>query len=102
MRAQFFCDSCNARVPFNAERCPTCGKHFTAVKCPECAYEGKPREFAQGCPVCGYLTDLGNAQREGPATREGKTSRLSRRFVTIATVVLLVALGVLVVVLVSL
>jgi len=53
---RFFCESCGNEVPFNAEVCPTCGKVFSAVKCPVCLYEGKPAEFTQGCPQCGYMS----------------------------------------------
>jgi len=36
--------------------CPSCGSVFTAVRCPECGYEGRAPEFNAGCPVCGYRT----------------------------------------------
>jgi ssDNA-binding Zn-finger/Zn-ribbon topoisomerase 1 len=101
MRAQFYCDSCDASVPFNAGKCPNCGKFFAAVKCPQCSYEGKPAEFSKGCPVCGYLSDelVGGKSKNGKPA--GNVSKLSGRFVRIATIVLLVALAVLVVVLVG-
>ena len=96
MRAQFYCDSCDAQVPFNAERCPACGKHFTAVKCPQCAYEGKPKEFSRGCPVCGYLTDELVAAKRPRAETKRAASPLTGKLVRVLTVVLLVALAVLV------
>ncbi len=37
---------------------------FTAVRCPECGYEGRAPEFKSGCPVCGYAA-LGTAQAPG-------------------------------------
>lgn len=53
--ARFFCENCGRPVPFNAEMCSNCGKHFDAVKCPVCKYTGLPGEFLSGCPQCGYL-----------------------------------------------
>lgn len=53
--ARFFCENCGRPVPFNAEMCSNCGKHFDAVKCPVCNYTGLPGEFLSGCPKCGYL-----------------------------------------------
>ena len=38
-----------------AESCPSCGRHFDAVKCPQCSFTGKPDAFVNGCPSCGYL-----------------------------------------------
>ena len=57
---QFFCEHCGHRVALDADRCPSCGRLFEAVKCPECAFFGKPELFSDGCPSCGYLS--GSAQ----------------------------------------
>jgi len=43
-------------VHAGASTCPSCGSVFTAVRCPECGYEGRAPEFRSGCPVCGYRT----------------------------------------------
>ena len=102
MRAQFYCDSCDARVPFNAGKCPNCGKFFAAVKCPQCSYEGKPAEFSKGCPVCGYLSDELVGEKGQPRKATAKPSILSGRFVRMATIALLLALAILVVVLLGL
>lgn len=62
-KARFFCEECGAEVRPGAPSCPSCGSVFTAVRCPECGYEGGGLEFKSGCPVCGYAA-LGTAQRE--------------------------------------
>lgn len=56
MKTRFLCENCGKEVPFNVEICPSCGKHFRAVKCPVCELEGSPELFAQGCPSCGYMS----------------------------------------------
>ncbi|HTZ50943.1 MAG TPA: zinc ribbon domain-containing protein [Spirochaetia bacterium] len=53
-KARFFCEQCGAEVRAGASSCPSCGSVFTAVRCPECGYEGRAPEFKAGCPVCGY------------------------------------------------
>ena len=68
MNTRFYCESCGKEVPFNAEMCPTCGKVFSAVKCPVCLYEGRPAEFTQGCPQCGYMsTRMDDPRKPDPA-----------------------------------
>lgn len=54
-KASFYCDNCGSLVAANATNCPTCGRHFSAIKCPKCEYTGALREFAEGCPICGYM-----------------------------------------------
>jgi len=54
--ARFFCEQCGSEVRPGAAACPSCGSVFTAVRCPECGYEGRAPEFKSGCPVCGYAT----------------------------------------------
>ena len=51
----FTCDHCSARVDLHADRCPSCGKVFEAVRCPKCGHQGPPRAFHDGCPKCRYL-----------------------------------------------
>jgi predicted RNA-binding Zn-ribbon protein involved in translation (DUF1610 family) len=55
MKAKFFCESCGAEVRHSERVCPTCGKTFTAVRCPRCGFEGDSKQFMRGCPECGYL-----------------------------------------------
>ena len=55
MKARFFCESCGAEVRHSERKCPSCGKTFTAVRCPRCGFEGGAKQFARGCPACGYL-----------------------------------------------
>lgn len=63
--AKFFCDNCGAEVPLEAHACPQCGRSFSSVRCPRCAFAGPPRSFASGCPACGYA-----AVKEGGRIRE--------------------------------
>lgn len=58
MKARFFCESCGAEVGHSEKVCPSCGKTFTAVKCPRCGFEGGAKQFGRGCPQCGYLNVL--------------------------------------------
>ncbi len=104
MKARFFCESCGAEVSHSEKVCPSCGKTFTAVKCPQCGFEGGARQFARGCPKCGYLNVLppngsgagarGGGTRSGPPVRARSLPRLRlpARFYRIAVVVLLVLL----------
>ncbi len=55
MKAHYFCESCGSEVKAGAKVCPSCGKVFVAVRCPKCGFEGGERDFANGCPSCGYL-----------------------------------------------
>ena len=55
MEYDSFCDNCGNRVPFNAHVCPYCRKEFEAIQCPACGYQGKPAEFLNGCPSCGFM-----------------------------------------------
>ena len=94
MKARFFCDSCGASVGARADRCPACGKVFSAVRCPRCGYEGKPSDFGKGCPACGYLaTDAGSAhgRRRSPRRPELRISPLVARLAGGALLLLLLA-----------
>jgi hypothetical protein len=75
MKARYFCESCGAEVRHSEKTCPSCGRTFTAVKCPRCGFEGGSRQFARGCPSCGYLnvipSDAGRAEpRTAAAARK--------------------------------
>jgi hypothetical protein len=59
MKARFFCANCSVEVNPRAERCPSCGKFFSAVTCPVCGFEGDVETFLKGCPACGYLVSAG-------------------------------------------
>ena len=54
----FYCENCGNSVALKADNCPTCGRRFDAVKCPECGFSGKAALFSDGCPTCGYLSSL--------------------------------------------
>jgi DNA-directed RNA polymerase subunit RPC12/RpoP len=55
MKLRYFCDLCGTEVPKNTVRCPNCGRYFTAIQCPRCGFRGEEKDFAQGCPKCGYM-----------------------------------------------
>ena len=67
MKLRFFCDLCGTEVPRNTIRCPTCGRYFTAIQCPRCGFRGEEKDFAQGCPKCGYM----KISRPGTAPGQG-------------------------------
>jgi hypothetical protein len=114
MKARFFCESCGAEVRHSERTCPSCGKTFTAVRCPRCGFEGGAKQFARGCPGCGYLNVVPPAGEETgtpPAERPGRTRprvlafslprlQLSARFYRIALLLLIGLLIALVAVLV--
>lgn len=82
--AKFFCESCGSEVPRKSRFCPTCGKFFASVRCPECGKTGSPDDFKDGCPECGYAP--GNTQRnqddkpaDGAASRSRRKSRGIRK-----------------------
>ena len=54
----FYCENCGNAVSLKADSCPSCGRRFDAVKCPECGFSGKAALFTDGCPTCGYLSSL--------------------------------------------
>ena len=111
MKARFFCESCGAEVRHSERVCPSCGKTFTAVRCPRCGFEGGAKQFARGCPGCGYLNVIPpSAEEAGQGTTAAPRPRvrgfslprlkLSARFYRIALVLLAVLLLGLVVLLV--
>lgn len=55
--AKFFCESCGNEVPRNSKTCPSCGKFFAAVRCPNCGRTGSNDDFTNGCPTCGYAVN---------------------------------------------
>ena len=55
--AKFFCESCGSEVPRNSRVCPTCGKFFASVRCPQCGKTGTNEDFKKGCPSCGYAVN---------------------------------------------
>ncbi len=67
MKPRFFCLHCNAQVPYDMERCPSCGRTFTAARCPDCGFEDEPALFASGCPACGYLSPFARQVRKKAA-----------------------------------
>lgn len=58
--AKFFCESCGSEVPRNSRVCPTCGKFFASVRCPQCGATGTNDDFKDGCPRCGYAINPDN------------------------------------------
>ena len=73
--AKFFCESCGSEVPRNSKVCPTCGKFFASVRCPQCGRIGSNEDFKNGCPTCGYAvnpdSELGRGNFGMPASGYG-------------------------------
>ncbi len=81
--AKFFCESCGSEVPRNSKVCPTCGKFFASVRCPQCGRIGTNEDFKNGCPTCGYAvnpdSELGRGNFGMPGVfGKGKNKRGSR------------------------
>ena len=71
--AKFFCESCGSEVPRNSKVCPTCGKFFASVRCPQCGRIGSNDDFKDGCPTCGYAVNPdGLAGRSSYNSASGK------------------------------
>ncbi len=60
-KPRYFCENCGAEVRGSARICPKCGRFFSSVKCPRCAFVGKAGDFTYGCPVCGYAEAMNGA-----------------------------------------
>jgi uncharacterized membrane protein YvbJ len=88
VKARYFCEACGAEVHAGASTCPSCGSVFTAVRCPECGYEGRAPEFRSGCPVCGYRAKSKEPPFSEPAARPEKKPGLPLAFYRAAVVVL--------------
>ena len=63
--AKFFCESCGSEVPRNSKVCPTCGKFFASVRCPQCGRLGSNEDFKNGCPTCGYAVNPDSGLERG-------------------------------------
>jgi uncharacterized membrane protein YvbJ len=87
-KARYFCEACGAEVSGGASTCPSCGSLFTAVRCPECGYEGRAPEFRSGCPVCGYRTKTKESLSSESLRGGSKKRGLSPGFYRVAMVVL--------------
>jgi uncharacterized membrane protein YvbJ len=88
MKARYFCEACGAEVKAGASTCPSCGSLFTAVRCPECGYEGRAPEFRSGCPVCGYHGKPNESASNTSAGRAKKKPLMPPGFYRAAIVVL--------------
>jgi hypothetical protein len=88
VKARYFCEQCGMEVRAGAAICPSCGSVFTAVRCPECSYEGRAPEFLAGCPVCGYRSRAGEKAPSEPSRMDRGKPGMSARFYRIAIVVL--------------
>ena len=80
--AKFFCESCGSEVPRNSRVCPTCGKFFASVRCPQCGRIGSNDDFKNGCPTCGYAVnpDTGMAGSGGYAGGFGTSNSGSGKY----------------------
>lgn len=80
--AKFFCESCGNEVPRNSKTCPSCGKFFASVRCPQCGRTGSNDDFANGCPTCGYAVNpdsLGKKGSYNPFLGNSKNKKTSYR-----------------------
>lgn len=81
--AKFFCESCGSEVPRNSKVCPTCGKFFASVRCPQCGRTGTNDDFKNGCPTCGYAVNPdslnGNSRGYSPLSGNTKKSNIKYR-----------------------
>jgi hypothetical protein len=68
-------------VPRNTVRCPSCGRYFTAIQCPQCSFQGSEEDFASGCPRCGYMRprEVGRGGAAGPRPGPGARRRDRKR-----------------------
>jgi predicted RNA-binding Zn-ribbon protein involved in translation (DUF1610 family) len=66
--SKFFCENCGAEVRHNTKICPKCGRFFSAVRCPKCAFTGDAALFRQGCPSCGYAGSWRDSAGQGDFT----------------------------------
>jgi DNA-directed RNA polymerase subunit RPC12/RpoP len=88
MKLRYFCDLCGTEVPKNTIRCPSCGRYFTAIQCPRCGFRGEEKDFAQGCPKCGYMKisrPSGGAAGVAGTRAAGRSKDRSRRKRTAAS-----------------
>lgn len=69
--AKFFCESCGSEVPRNSKVCPTCGKFFASVRCPQCGRIGSNDDFKNGCPTCGYAINPDSLYGRGSGSIPG-------------------------------
>jgi uncharacterized Zn finger protein (UPF0148 family) len=87
-KARYFCEACGAEVRAGASTCPSCGSLFTAVRCPECDYEGRAPEFRSGCPVCGYRAKWNEAPSAASAASHARKLAMPPGFYRASIVVL--------------
>ena len=82
--AKFFCESCGSEVPRNSKTCPTCGKFFASVRCPQCGRIGSNEDFKNGCPTCGYAVNpddgFGHGSYSGLFGNGNKKGKLKGRY----------------------
>jgi hypothetical protein len=92
MKARYFCENCKAEVRAGSSSCPSCGRVFIAVRCPECGYEGRAAEFKSGCPSCGFLEPRETVTAALAARKPRRRHALPPGFYRIAVIVLMVLL----------
>jgi hypothetical protein len=92
MKARYYCENCKAEVRAGSPSCPSCGRVFIAVRCPECGYEGRAAEFKSGCPSCGFLEPRETVTAAPSAGKPRRHSALPLGFYKITIIVLTVLL----------
>jgi uncharacterized membrane protein YvbJ len=59
--------------------CPGCLRQFTAVRCPQCGFEGEAEQFSAGCPACGHMRPtLGDAPSHANGSMRAPRGRARR------------------------
>ena len=73
----FYCENCGEKVDRNSGECSSCGVKFRAVKCPGCGFTASAGEFRNGCPACGYLSDI--RDKTGGSVKRKRTGTILSR-----------------------
>jgi len=69
---RFYCDYCGTEVSGKVEKCPSCGRYFSSIKCPKCGFSGREELFTDGCPVCFYAKGSGGKRPSGRQDSSGR------------------------------
>jgi uncharacterized membrane protein YvbJ len=93
MKTRYFCENCGNEVRAGAASCPSCGRAFTAVRCPKCGFEGTAAQFKNGCPACGYMVPVRDAPVEARPVQSGPSAARSRLPAWVYTVAAIALLG---------
>ena len=76
---RFYCEYCGAEVNEQDDVCSNCGAVFVAIKCPRCGYRDKQHRFHNGCPQCGFLSDVPEGTDKWVASHGDRAATAQRR-----------------------